>query len=106
MGFARTCNLKNPTTGLDLPDQIGLTCAACHTGHLEFEGVSLRVDGAPAVTDLGKFRETLGQALVYTKYVPFRFGRFADRVLGPDHTAQESDRLEQELDDLLERERR
>ena len=101
VGFARLANAKDPRSGEPLPDQIGFTCAACHTGHLEYNGVSLRIDGAPAVTDLGKFREVLGLALVYTKYLPFRFGRFAERVLGPDHRPAEKAELERQLDDLI-----
>jgi len=102
VGFARTPGYEDPVTGEELPDQIGLTCAACHTGHLEYNGVSLRVDGGPAVTDLGKFRETLGLALAYTDFVPFRFGRFADRVLGEDHTADERATLKRQLKGLLD----
>ncbi len=101
VGFARLANARDPRSGAPLPDQIGFTCAACHTGHLEYDGVSLRIDGAPAVTDLGKFRDALGLALVYTKYVPFRFGRFAERVLGPGHTEAQRAELEQRLDDLI-----
>lgn len=101
VGFARLKDARDPVSGNKLPDQIGFTCAACHTGHLEYGGVSLRIDGAPAVTDLGKFRETLGLALVYTQFVPFRFGRFADRVLGPDHTAEQEAALETQFDALI-----
>ena len=103
VGLARTPGYKDPVTGEDLPDQIGLTCAACHTGHLEYNGVSLRIDGGPAVTDLGKFRKTLGLALAYTDFVPFRFGRFADRVLGEDHTSEERAALKKQLAALLEK---
>jgi hypothetical protein len=103
VGFARTTGYKDPTTGEELPDQIGLTCAACHTGQLEYNGVSLRVDGGPAVTDLGKFRETLGLSLAYTDFVPFRFGRFADRVLGENHTPEESAALKKQLNALIEK---
>ena len=101
VGFARTPGYKDPVTGEELPDQIGLTCAACHTGHLEYKGVSLRIDGGPAVTDLGKFRTSLGVALAYTDFVPFRFGRFADRVLGEDHTSEERAALKKQLATLL-----
>jgi hypothetical protein len=103
VGFARTLGYRNPVTNKQLPDQIGLTCAACHTGHLEHNGVSLRIDGGPAVTDLGKFRETLGLALAYTDFVPFRFGRFADRVLGKNHTPKESEALKEQLKALIEK---
>ena len=102
VGFARTAGYVNPVTGEELPDQVGFTCAACHTGQLEFNGISIRVDGAPAMTDLGKFRKVLGLALAYTRYVPFRFGRFADRVLGEDHTEEQEAELKDQLKTLLE----
>ena len=104
VGFARLKKgATDPVTGQELPAQIGFTCAACHTGHLEYNGVSLRIDGAPAVTDLDKFRTALGLSLVYTKYVPFRFGRFADQVLGEDHTPEQEAALKNQLDELLEK---
>ena len=103
VGFARLTNARDPRSGAPLPDQIGFTCAACHTGHLEYRGVSLRIDGAPAVTDLGKFRQAIGLAIVYTKHVPFRFGRFAERVLGPDHSDAQRAELERQFDALIER---
>lgn len=103
VGFARTPGYEDPVTGKPLDDQIGLTCAACHTGHLEYNGVSLRIDGAPAMTDIGRFRETLGLALFYTRNVPFRFGRFADRVLGENHTPEQRAELKTQLDELLAR---
>lgn len=84
-------------------EAIGFTCAACHTGHLEYQGVSLRIDGAPAMTNLGKLRSVIGLSLIYTRYVPFRFGRFADRVLGPDHTEAEEQALSDALDTLLDK---
>jgi hypothetical protein len=34
VGFAKTPGYPDPVSGGMLPDQIGLTCAACHTGHL------------------------------------------------------------------------
>ena len=61
------------------------------------------IDGAPAVTDLGKFRKALGVALIYTKYVPFRFGRFADRVLGTKHSPEAEEDLKEELAVLLDK---
>ena len=104
VGFARLKKgARDPVTGKKMPAQIGFTCAACHTGQLEFNGVSLRIDGAPAVTDLDKLRQALGLSLVYTKYVPFRFGRFADRVLGPNYTPKQEADLKRRFDGLLEK---
>ena len=62
-------------------DMIGFTCAACHTGHLEYKGVSLRFDGGPAMLDLGKLEGAIGLSIAYTRYLPWRFSRFADKVL-------------------------
>ena len=104
VGFARLKKgARDPVSGKKMLAQIGFTCAACHTGQLEFNGVSLRIDGAPAVTDLGKLRQALGLSLVYTKYVPFRFGGFADRVLGEDHTSEQEANLKRKFDGLLEK---
>lgn len=103
VGFSKTPSYPNPATGEMLPDQIGFTCAACHTGQMEYRGTNIRIDGAPAVTDLGKFRTTLGLALAYTNYVPGRFERFARRVLGENHTAEKKTELEAQLKQLLSR---
>jgi len=78
VGFART---KDPVDKTGGNDRIGLTCAACHTGHLEYGGVSLRIDGGPAMVDLDRLEPSLALALAYTLNVPHRFDRFAARVL-------------------------
>ena len=101
VGFARLEG-TDPTTGAPV-DAVGFTCAACHTGQLEYNRVSVRIDGAPAMTDVGKFRESLGVALAYTKYLPGRFSRFTDRVLGDDSSKSERDALKKALGELLER---
>ena len=80
VGFARTKGYKDPITGKQVPDQLGFNCAACHTGHFNYKGVSVRIDGAPAMTDLGKFRRAMVVSLLYAAYVPGRLERFARRV--------------------------
>lgn len=97
VGFAITKGYADPTTGAMLPDQVGLTCAACHTGHLEYNGVSLRIDGANASTSLGQLTNTLGAALFLTDLLPWRFDGFADRVLGPKATKAQRDQLHAQL---------
>ena len=67
---------KKPMTG------IGFTCAACHTGRLTYQQTTLLIDGGPALTDLGMFRQALGISVLFTKLVPGRFERFAMNVLG------------------------
>lgn len=80
VGFARTKGYTDPTTGEPVPDQIGLTCAACHTGHMTYKGTDIRVDGGPAYTDLGKFSIALGESLLFTTLEAPRFDRFAKDV--------------------------
>ncbi len=95
VGFARTTDV-DPTNGKPF-DQIGFTCAACHTGRLDYRGTSLFIDGGPAMTDVGKFREALGYALGLTLLSPPRFLRFAERVLGPGYSAAALGRLKLQL---------
>lgn len=72
----------DPTTRVKYPPEIGLTCAACHTGQLEYNKVSLRIDSGPAMMDLGRLEEAVVLALVYTLNVQGRFDRFAERLAG------------------------
>lgn len=71
--------------------QMGMTCAACHTGQLEYQkdGVShaLRLDGAPASADFQQFLVDLTQTARQTLAQSDRFDRFADAVLGASHAA-------------------
>jgi len=73
----------NPQTN-DPMTSLGFTCAACHTGRLTYKHVTLLIDGGPALTDLGKFRQALGISVLFTRFVPGRFDRFAKNVLGED----------------------
>jgi mono/diheme cytochrome c family protein len=100
IGFARTADVVDPSSGTSF-QAIGFTCAACHTGQLDYRETGLRYDGGPAVTDLGKFRKALGLAVVFTKYIPGRFSRFAERILGKDHTNAAEESLRQQLASLV-----
>jgi hypothetical protein len=88
---------KKPMTG------VGLTCAGCHTGRFTYQSKTVLIDGGPALTDLFKFRTGIALALAYTRYMPFRFGRFADRVLGPDASEAAKSELREQLDAALAR---
>jgi mono/diheme cytochrome c family protein len=103
VGFARLSSVTDPGTGLPVPDQIGLSCAACHTGSIRYKGTSVRFDGGPAMVDLKKLELATGLSVAYTLYVPGRFGRFATRVLGPDATPEEYKKLKADLSVLWAR---
>jgi hypothetical protein len=97
VGFARMTGVANPVTGEPEPDMIGLTCAACHTGHINYKGVSVRFDGGPGMLNLLKLERATALSILSTLYVPGRFKRFATRVLGPDATTAERDELRKGL---------
>ncbi len=96
VGFARDDRFVDPYTG-QKNVVLGLTCAACHTGELFYGGKAIRIDAGPSLIDLQKFTEALGLAITWTYYDPLRFHRFANRVLGPDHTSADRKLLRQSL---------
>jgi hypothetical protein len=97
VGIARTAGVADPATGLPQADMIGLTCAACHTGHLHYQGVSVRFDGGPGMVDLQRLEKATALSILYTLHVLGRFDRFAARVLGPDASKAEKSKLKREL---------
>ncbi|MFH1343453.1 MAG: di-heme-cytochrome C peroxidase [Pseudomonadota bacterium] len=97
VGFSRMTPVVNPGTGKPSADRIGLTCAACHTGSLRYKDVSLRFDGGAAMLELRKLESATGLSVLYTLYVPGRFDRFADRVLGPESGKEARNELKQGL---------
>jgi len=48
-------------------DYVGLTCAACHTGQVNFKGRALRIDGGPAMADMVGFLTDLTKAMEQTR---------------------------------------
>ena len=84
----------------------GLTCSACHTGQIEFEGAKLRIDGGPSLFDFQSFIEALDASLVATLNDGAKFDRFAAKVLiGRDSPANRS-KLRGELQKLVAWEKR
>jgi hypothetical protein len=102
IGFARLNGAVNPVTGAAEPDKIGLSCATCHTGSIHYKGSSIRFDGGPAMVELRKLEEATGFSMLFTRYVPGRFSRFADRVLGSGAGQTERDKLKKDLEAALD----
>lgn len=82
-------------------DAIGFTCAACHTGQINYQGKGIRIEGGPNMIDVNKFKIAVGLSLFLTDIDPFRFHRFADQVLGEDHTTEQKAQLKQQLKELV-----
>src|SRR4051812_30922894 len=66
VGFAKDPGKPNPNWG----EQVGITCAACHTGQISYEGRGLLIDGAPGQLDVNGFLKSLAQAMVATQPNP------------------------------------
>jgi mono/diheme cytochrome c family protein len=82
-----------------LGNDLGMSCAACHTNQIEYQGTMYRVDGGPTDGDLFGFLAELGESLTATSAsrTDPKFLRFAKRVLGSHNNFIERDLLYREL---------
>jgi hypothetical protein len=74
VGFVRDKGLKE--------DHLGMTCAACHTSALAYNGTTYRIDGGPADADLFGFLAEISESLSATSasQSSAKFQRFAKRL--------------------------
>ncbi|EGW20910.1 hypothetical protein Mettu_4062 [Methylobacter tundripaludum SV96] len=72
---------------------IGMTCSACHTRQIDVSGISYRLDGGPAITDMQGFMGDLDKAVNTVLTDPAAFTEFARAVLGPFSKKQDEERL-------------
>jgi mono/diheme cytochrome c family protein len=104
IGFAHGGPIVDPAGGPVLNPQtqapmtsLGLTCAACHTGRLDYEGTRILIDGGSALTDVNKLQNAVAISVLTTVYIPSRFDRFAARVLGPNASDDAKSKLRASL---------
>ena len=65
VGFAVNRNFQEPQENAPPPyPVVGLTCAACHTGQVNYRRKGLRIEGGSAMVNLGTFQSALGRALL------------------------------------------
>lgn len=99
VGFARQEDFEDPRTD-EKYAALGLTCAACHTGELHYEDTAVRIEGGPAVINVGEFQKALGIALGMTAKFPFslwRYPRFERAVLGAGATEGQRAKLKKAI---------
>jgi len=98
----------NNSTGLPIgfvaeaaTDKVGMTCAACHTGQLEYSkgntAYVMRMDGAPAKADFQQFLTDLSAAASDTLAKPDKFDAFAKAVLGNKYSAASAAQLKSDF---------
>jgi hypothetical protein len=98
---AQGAPMRNPQTNLQLTS-LGFTCAACHTGRFTYQNTEFLVDGGPALTNVNNFQKAVGLSIVYTHLLPWRFARFAGRVLGPNAGDDAKATLRKQFDAVYE----
>jgi hypothetical protein len=101
IGFALDKDFIDPLDKRAEP-VVGLTCAACHTGELQYGKYAIRIEGGPAMIELAAFQKALGLALAFNTTFPFttlgRYARFERNVLGPDATPDQKRDLRSRVD--------
>ena len=90
---------------------LDITCAACHTGGLlvtqpDGQSVGIRIDGGQALhaftaMSVGHFGPVMLGSLVATYVNPFKFHRFAHKVLGDKYYEAGQDALREELKNTI-----
>ncbi len=78
-------------------DYIGMTCAACHTGQVNYKGVAIRIDGGPAMADMVGFLADLEQSLASTRADSEKNQRFVARVLELNNSYSRADEVQADL---------
>jgi len=62
-------------------DYVGLTCAACHTGQINYHGTGIRIDGGPSLADVESFLLELEFALTESVNDADKFNRLLTNVI-------------------------
>ena len=72
-------------------DYVGLTCAACHTGQINYKGKGIRIDGGPAGADMETFMADIVRAMKATRENEEVQNRFVKNVLARGTYKTEAD---------------
>lgn len=83
---------------------IGMSCAACHTGQIQYRGKAIRIDGNQAMWNFSQWSNDMVGNLLLTSALHDRFERFAKRVLareGRPNTVANREALREQLKTYL-----
>lgn len=86
--------VKEPYQG---KDYIGYTCAACHTGQVNYQGHAMRIDGGPSMADMVGFLTALQKSLQAAQNVPEKHQRFVSKVLELNNDYDSAQQVESDL---------
>ncbi len=102
IGFTKGNAKANRSYGKISRDWLGITCAACHTGQVEYQGARYLIDGAPTMGDFETLFRDLVAAMKATLNDEAKFDRFAVAVIADSRARNsggtgDSDRLRRQL---------
>ncbi|MGR9235055.1 di-heme-cytochrome C peroxidase (plasmid) [Rhizobium leguminosarum] len=101
VGFAVLKGGTDPVTGQRMEDGLGLTCAACHTGRVFYKDTELRIDGAPAMIDIGNLERVIGLSVCYSDMLPWRNWRLVNSLTEATPAPDDAhDRTTAQLNDI------
>jgi mono/diheme cytochrome c family protein len=76
---------------------MGFTCAACHTGQVDYNGTGIRIDGAPAMADMDTFITDLAKAVAKAQTDPASQQQFVGDVLALKDDYSSADQVKKDL---------
>ncbi|MEM8962444.1 MAG: di-heme-cytochrome C peroxidase [Acidobacteriota bacterium] len=65
---------------LDL-DYVGVNCSGCHTGQIDYQGASMRIDGAPNMANIEAFGVAVKDSVIATLADPVQALLFVSRLV-------------------------
>ena len=96
VGFVKDEKFKDPISNTTLT-VAGLTCAACHTGQINYNGNGVLINGGSAMIDVTLFQDKVTVTLAETLLFPLKFDRFAKKVLKENYSLKTKKALKKEL---------
>ncbi|HWZ45136.1 MAG TPA: di-heme-cytochrome C peroxidase [Candidatus Saccharimonadales bacterium] len=84
-------------------DYFGFSCAACHTGQVNYKGVGIRIDGGPTGSDMDTFQRDLTKAMQATLENDNIRAQFVKRVLDRGNNYSSADAVLNDLKTYTQR---
>lgn len=78
-------------------DYVGFTCAACHTGQVNYQGHAIRIDGGPAMADMVGFLGDLQKSMEVAMTDSEKNQRFVTNVLQLNNTYSSAEAVQADL---------
>ncbi|HSC68587.1 MAG TPA: di-heme-cytochrome C peroxidase [Cellvibrio sp.] len=78
-------------------DYVGFTCAACHTGQVNYKGQAIRIDGGPALADMVGFLTDLETSMAAARDNGEKNQRFVAKVLELNNSYSNADDVQADL---------